>query len=336
MLSRVAESIYWMSRYIERAENLARFVDVTFNLILDQPQNADSQWEPLVFITGDQERFEETYGEANRENVINFLVFDRDYHSSIISCLRQARENARTVREALSSEAWEQVNEFYHFVREGAQGAHANQTAPEFFDSIREHCQLFNGILDATLSHASGWHFANLGRLLERADKTSRILDVKYFTLLPKVQDVGTTLDDLQWSSVLRSVSGFEAYRKQFHNITVHHVVEFLVLDRYFPRAINFCVESADYSLHSISGSPQNTYQNSAEQLLGRLKAELAYSDVQAVVDRGLHQVIDDLQNKLNDVAVAIQDTFFALRPIGGTQLQNSGGARGMSQVQGF
>lgn len=322
MLSRVAESIYWMSRYIERAENLARFVDVTFNLILDQPQNMESQWEPLVFITGDEKRFREKYGLATRENVINFLVFDREYHSSIISCLRQARENARTVREALSSEVWEQINEFYHFVRSAAQGSDSHQTEPEFFDSIREHSQLFNGILDATLSHASGWHFANLGRLLERADKTSRILDVKYFTLLPQVQDVGTTIDDLQWSSVLRSVSGFEAYRKQFHHITIRHVVEFLVLDRYFPRAVNFCVENADYSLHSISGSPQNTYQNSAEQLLGRLKSELAYSDVQSVINQGLHEVIDNLQIKLNEIAAAIQDTFFALRPVASSQSQ--------------
>ncbi len=322
MLSRVAESIYWMSRYIERAENLARFVDVTFNLILDQPQNAASQWAPLVFITGDHEYFEEKYGQANQANVIDFLVFDTNYSSSIISCVSQARENARTVREAISSEAWEQINEFYHMIRGASADRQTTQTAPEFFDSIREHSQLFNGILDATLSHASGWHFANLGRLLERADKTSRMLDVKYYTLLPQLQDVGTTLDDLQWSSVLRSVSGFETYRKLFHTINVHRVVEFLVLDRFFPRAVLFCIDAADMSLHAISGSPLNTYQNLAEQRLGRLKSELAYADVQTVINCGLHEFIDDLQSKLNDVAKAINDTFFALRAVGNVQAQ--------------
>ncbi len=322
MLSRVAESIYWMSRYVERAENLARFLDVTFNLILDQPNMAYSQWEPLVFITGDQEYFSKEYGEATQENVVQFLVFDAKYNGSINSCLRLARENARTVREAISSEAWEQINSFYHQVRHAAARSDSTQTAPEFFDSVREESQLFNGILDATLSHASGWHFANLGRLLERADKTSRILDVKYYTLLPRVNDVGTTLDDLQWSSVLRSVSGFETYRKQFHTITVHRVVEFLVLDRFFPRAIQFCVDRADDSLHAISGSMPNTYSNAAEQRLGRLKAELAYSDVQTLVNLGLHEFIDDVQTKLNDVASAIQDTFFAIRPVGVTQSQ--------------
>jgi uncharacterized alpha-E superfamily protein len=332
MLSRVADSIYWMSRYVERAENLARFVDVTFNLILDQPNMAASQWEPLVFISGDQEYFAKEYGQATQESVIQFLVFDSKYHSSIISCLSQARENARTVREAISSEAWEQINTFYHCVREAAETGNSTQTAPEFFDSVREQSQLFNGILDATLSHASGWHFANLGRLLERADKTSRILDVKYYTLLPRVNDVGTTLDDLQWSSVLRSVSGFETYRKQFHTITVHRVVEFLVLDRDFPRAVQFCVDRADDSLHAISGSPLNTYRNPAEQRLGRLKAELAYSDVQSIVNLGLHEFIDDLQTKLNDVAAAIQDTFFAIRPVATSQTASSPAAS--NQVQ--
>lgn len=312
MLSRVADSIYWMSRYVERAENLARFVDVTLNLILDQPSHFESQWEPLVYTTGDQEYFETRYGEADGSKVIEFLVFDREYEGSIISCLNAARENARTVREAISSEAWEQINQFYHMVRGASHRQQAeNQTESEFFDAIREQSQLFNGILDATLSHASGWHFANLGRLIERADKTSRILDVKYYTLLPDPNDVGTTLDDLQWSSVLRSVSGFETYRKQFHAISVDKVVEFLVLDRHFPRAVQFCINHADESLHAISGSPLNTFQNLAEQRLGRLKSELAYSDVQSIVNGGLHEFVDDLQVKLNDVGGAIAEIFF-------------------------
>lgn len=327
MLSRVADSIYWMSRYVERAENIARFVDVTFNLILDQPEHADSQWEPLVYITGDQAQYRESYGSSTASNVINFLVFDTNYPGSILSCLMAARENARTVREAISSEAWEQINSFYHMVRGASKSDGSSQTAPEFFDSIREQSQLFNGILDATLSHASGWHFANLGRLLERADKTSRILDVKYFTLLPDPDSVGTTLDDLQWSSVLRSVSGFETYRKQFHTITIQRVVEFLVLDRFFPRAIQFCVNHADESLHAISGSPQNTFQNSAEQKLGRLKADMAYSDVESIVGTGLHEFIDDFQIKLNAIADSIRDNFFALRPVesSGSGIQRQG-----------
>ncbi len=322
MLSRVAESIYWMARYIERAENLARFMDVTLNLILDQPHSAHLQWTPLVFTTGDQEYFKEKYHQATEENVIRFLTFDRDYPSSILSSLSMARENARTVREAISSEAWEQINEFYHFVRHAARTDGKMSTPPDFFNAVKQHSQLFNGILDATLSHAAGWHFANVGRLLERADKTSRILDVKYYTLLPTLDDVGTTLDDLQWSSVLRSVSAFEMYRKQYHGITIHRVVRFLMLDRSFPRSVLFCVDRADLSLHQISGSQLGAYCNPAEQRLGRLKADLAFADVNSIINQGFHEFIDNLQDNLNGVGNAIHETFFAMRSLGASQSQ--------------
>lgn len=316
MLSRVAESIYWMARYVERAENLARFIDVTLNLILDQPQGTAQQWAPLVNTTGDEKYFYQHYGRANADEVIRFLTFDRNYPNSIISSLSSARENARTVREAISSEAWEQLNEFYHFVRDAADARLRLDSPSDFFRAVKQYSHLFNGILDATMTHDQGWHFANLGRSLERADKTSRILDVKYFTLLPTIQDVGTTIDDLQWSAVLRSVSGFEMFRKRFHGITVERVIEFLILDPAFPRAIRYCVAHADQSLHEISGSPLGTYRNAAEQRLGRLKSELAYSDVRSIADRGLHQFVDGLQRSLNNIGAAIHDAFFAMRPV--------------------
>jgi uncharacterized alpha-E superfamily protein len=314
MLSRVANSIYWMARYVERAENLARFIDVTLNVLLDHPQDADRQWAPLVNTTGDDEYFAAHYGAATEANVIRFLAFDRDYPNSIIASLASARENARTVREAISSEAWEQLNEFYLFVRNAAFESMPPQPV-DFFAAVRQHSHLFNGVLDATMSHDKGWHFANLGRLLERADKTSRILDVKYFTLLPHVQDVGTTLDDLQWSAVLRSVSGFEMYRKRYHAITVRRVVQFLILDRAFPRATRFCIAGADISLHEICGSTPGTYCNAAEQQLGRLRAELDFTDVETVIQGGLHEYIDSFQTQLNGVSEAVNETFFEARP---------------------
>ncbi len=317
MLSRVAESIYWMARYIERAENLARFIDVTLNVILDQPLDADQQWEPLVQTTGDVEFFKEHYGVPTGENVTRFLTFDREYPNSILSSLSVARENARTVREAVSSEAWEQLNEFYHFVKNAASnGVPSGPAQLDFYHEVKQHSHLFSGILDATLPRGAGWHFANLGRLLERADKTSRILDVKYFTLLPNPDDVGTTLDDLQWSAVLRSVSAFEAFRKRYHTITIHRVVDFLVLDVSFPRAISYCVNWADDSLHQVVGSPLGTYSNPPEQQLGRLKSELVYADVDTIINRGLHEFIDRLQMQLNGVSHAVHETFFAMRPV--------------------
>ena len=184
----------------------------------------------------------------------------------------------------------------------------------DFFHRVRTHIHLFNGILDATMSRGAGWHFANLGRLLERADKTSRILDVKYFTLLPNIEDVGTTIDDLQWSAVLRSVSGFEMYRKRYHTITIHRVIAFLILDREFPRAILYCLDGADRSLHAITGSPDGMFRNQAEQQLGKLRSLLAFADVENIIQNGVHEFVDSLQQKLNDIDEAIYNTFFAIR----------------------
>jgi uncharacterized alpha-E superfamily protein len=322
MLSRVAESIYWMARYIERAENLARFIDVTLNLILDQPTSQVPQWEPLVNTTGDEEYFKKHYGSPTSENVIRFLTSDAQYANSIVSSLRAARENGRTVRESISSEAWEELNEFYHYVNGEAQSEAPLNSPSDYFRTVKQHAHLFNGILDATMSHGAGWHFANLGRLMERADKTSRILDVKYFTLLPSPADVGTTIDDLGWSAVLRSVSGFEMYRKRFRSLSVKKVVDFLILDRQFPRAVQYCLSGAEWSMREITGSQPLTYRNSAERRLGSLKAELAYTDVEAIINRGLHQFIDDLQSKLNAIGDGIHETFFAIRPVESSQSQ--------------
>lgn len=316
MLSRVAEAIYWMSRYVERAENLARFADVTLNMTLDLPMEVQQQWEPLVHATGDQKYFKEHYSHASAETVMQFLVFDKEYSNSIISSLRAARENARSVREAIPSEMWEQLNSFYHMVRNANPNFSAMDSPSDFLRSVKDSSHLFNGIADATMSHGIGWNFANLGRVLERADKTSRLLDVKYFILLPKVTDVGTPIEDLQWADVLRSVSGFQSYRRLYHGITVERIIEFLVLDRDFPRAINFCITSADESLHAISGTPLGMYQNPAERILGQLKSELAYNHVKSIVETGLHEFIDSLQCRLNLVGNAVHETFFAIRPV--------------------
>lgn len=316
MLSRVANSIYWMARYVERAENLARFIEVTLNFILDQPDTACGQWEPLLLATGDEQDFKERYQSATAENVVHFLTLDTEYPNSIISCLTQARENARTVREAISSEAWEQINEFYLWVKKSPSQSTSLDSQFEFFQRIRMASHLFSGIIDATMSRGTGWQFANLGRLIERSDKTCRILDVKYFTLLPRIEDVGTTIDDLQWSSVLRSVSGFEMFRKRYHAITVRRIVEFLILDRDFPRAVRFCLDGAERSLHAITGSPESVFRNPAEQRLGQLRAKLAYTDVESIINTGLHEFVDDLQQNLNLIDEAVFDMFFALRTL--------------------
>ncbi|QDV22119.1 alpha-E domain-containing protein [Aureliella helgolandensis] len=309
MLSRVANSIYWMTRYIERAENLARFIDVSSNVILDQPEAAAKQWEPLVRTTSDEKYFREHYGEFTASNVRNFLTFDREYSNSILSSLSQARENARTVREAISSEAWEVLNENYLAVKHAAlQGAAAANS--DFYTEVKRQSHLFNGVFDSTMSRDKGWYFANIGRFLERADKTSRILDVKYFTLLPSFDDVDTTLDDLLWSAVLRSVSGFEMYRKRYHSLTINRVVEFLVLDTKFPRSIHYCVRTAIGSLNRVGGPEDNIALKQA----AAIEAKLCNVTAKEVINGGLHEFIDGIQKELNRLGEAIHETYFARR----------------------
>lgn len=314
MLSRVADSIYWMSRYIERAENVARFVDVNISLTLDSPTPMDQQWLALIHTTGDYEAFTKLYGEPTESNVMAFLTFDRRNPNSILSCLVSARENARSVREIISSAMWLQINRFYLMVRDMAQQPLDLESAQEAFNQIKEQSHLFCGITDATMTHGEAWHFGRMSRMLERADKTSRILDVKYFLLLRSVADVGTAFDDIQWAAVLRSASAFEMYRKRRGRISPNGIVQFLLLDNEFPRAVLFCLDEVRHSLHAISGTPLGTFRTKPEKLLGQMCSDLAYTNIEEIVQFGVHEYIDDLQINLNEIGVGIYDTFLALK----------------------
>ena len=325
MLSRVADSIYWMNRYIERAENVARVTDVNLQLMLDLPVGTPEQWEPLVHSTGDYSIFKERYGEGTKENVVAFLTFDASNPNSIFSCLRAARENARSVRENITSEMWEQVNKFYLMVRSAASDESAMGSPHDFFSEIKMACHLYAGITDATMSHGEGWHFGHLGLLIERADKTSRILDAMYFILLPTMANDGVPIDEVQWSALLNSASAFGMYRKRHGRITPHDVAEFLMLDREFPRSMRSCVVRAEESLHSISGSPIGTFENAAEQRLGGLRSDLDYAQIQEILTSGLHEYLATFQARLNHVGEAIFDTFFTLQPLVETQSQVRG-----------
>ena len=310
LLSRVADAVYWMARYIERAENVARFIEVNLHLQLDLPTQEFNQWQPLIDTSGDTAFFRKHYGEANEDQVIQFLTFNAENLNSIYSCLRAARENARSVRETISSEMWEHVNSMYLQVQ-GQRAAPGGASLHEILRSIRLAGHMFQGITDATMTHNEAWHFLNLGRMMERADKTSRILDVKYFILLPSSTRVGTPYDDLHWAAVLKSVSGFEMYRKKFGRITPRNIVDFLLMDRQFPRAIRYCVSSAEESLHAVTGTPAGSYHYSSEQLMGVLSAELNATNVPRVIHSGLHEYLDGLQTKMNTVGHDLLKDFF-------------------------
>ncbi|WP_255670732.1 alpha-E domain-containing protein [Blastopirellula sediminis] len=311
MLSRVAESIYWMSRYVERAENVARFIAVNLNLSMDLASEGHQQWLPLVTTTGDDKLFYELYDAPTKRNVLEFLTFDRNNPNSILSALIDARENARSIREVISAEMWEHLNNFYLMVKDVGRAGGVSEEQLVFYEQIRASGQHFIGITDATMTHGEGWHFGQCGRFMERADKTSRILDVKYYILLPSPQHVGTPFDELQWSALLRSASAFEMYRQRYGRINPANIVNFLVLDREFPRAILHCLSRANDSLHAITGSDPESFSNLPEQRLGQLRASLAFTSADDIVNRGMHEFVDDMQRRVNAVGLALSNTFF-------------------------
>ena len=313
MLSRVADSIYWMSRYFERAENVARVVDVNERLTLDLLPGMPHRWEPLIEVMGDSTDFASRYDDSSQDNVIQFLTFDPYNSNSIISCLRNARSNARSIREIISSPMWSEINDTYLFAESHA----ASPDTSDRYDllrRVRRSSQVLEGVTDSTFSRTEAWHFSRTGRLLERADKMSRILDVKYYMLLPHLSDVGSPTDDLHWTAVLQSASAFEMYRQKYGMVRLDRTAEFLILDGEFPRSIRSCLQRADESLRGITGTPKGTFNNDAERLMGRLVSELDYADVNEVIVGGLHEYLDDIQLKIINVDQAIRSTFFAPR----------------------
>ena len=185
-----------------------------------------------------------------------------------------------------------------------------------FLEQVKISSHLIVGITESIMSHSEAWHFARLGRMLERADKTSRILDVKYFILLPTTQDVGTPIDIIQWSALLKSASALEMYRRLRGRITPAHVIDFLMLDREFPRSVRSCLCRAEESLRAISGAPDGTFLNRAEKLLGRLRADFDFTHASDIMNSGLHEFIDQFQVSLIDVDKAIFETFFATKSV--------------------
>ncbi|MDA0657865.1 MAG: alpha-E domain-containing protein [Planctomycetota bacterium] len=323
MLSRVAESIYWMNRYIERAENVARFLDVNHNLTLGDGEGLGRQWAPLVYTTGDEKSFQERYGDAEKKQVTHFLMFDKENPNSIFSCVAKARENARSVREIVPMPLWEQLNRFYLLVRGAANAANIADSVAEFCEQVKLASHTLLGLTYSTMSHGEPWHFSMLGRLIERADKTSRIVDVQYYLLLPNPREVGLTLDIVRWSSLLKSASALEMYRRTHGRIEPHKVADFLILDRFFPRSVHFCLVHAQESLRAIVDGPPGTQISPSGELIEQLRLNTDRVPIENIIQRGIHEFIDEIQVRLNRLGDAITAEFFALTPSTGTDLSS-------------
>jgi uncharacterized alpha-E superfamily protein len=317
MLSRVADSLYWMSRYIERAEDIARIADVNLQLLLDlanQPgADIQQQWNPIISSLEENEFFASLYEKPDGKTAIDFIALQKKNPNSISCCLTHARENARTTREQISSEMWEQINRLYLFVKSDSGRKLLRSSPYEFFKRIIAGSHLFQGITEATMTHGEGCFFMRAGKFLERADCTSRILDVKYHILLPSGEKVGGNIDTVQWMSVLKSCSALEAYRKIYvSQVAPWRVAEFVITHSGFPRSIRFSVDSLDEALHCISGSSETRYANEVERLSGRLRYDLDYVTIGDIFKQGLHEYLETIQEGLVEISDAMRDTYFA------------------------
>ncbi|GFK93093.1 hypothetical protein NNJEOMEG_00922 [Fundidesulfovibrio magnetotacticus] len=316
MLSRVANAVYWMSRYLERAGNLARFVEVNWHLTLDLPGEGADAWRPLILASGDQNLFEERYGDCDAASVITFLCFDQDYPNSIASCLWAARENARAIREVIPYEMWEHLNVTYHMVRDAAKRPLDTVENPfDFCQEIKRRDFVLGGVAEDVMLHDEAWHFARMGRLLERCDKTSRILDVNCHRMLPDEGEHGPGFDSIHWSALLRATSALDAFRRCRGRISPAKVAEFLLLEHEFPRSVLHGLVHVQDSLQAVTGSRRGFFSHESERLLGQLCADLSYLTIQEIFDQGLHRFTDRLQTRMNAVDSHLGREFFGYLP---------------------
>ena len=318
MLSRVAHSLYWMSRYIERAENLSRLLDVNLQLLLDfqgfNDHTVKDHWGSIIAASGDEKLFNECHQTADSRSVTEFFALDLRNPNSILSCVYSARENARMIRDQISLEMWETINELYLFLHDRSSEDIWATGAGEFFNSIKRSAHLFQGLTASTYSRSEGWEFIEFGRYLERADKTTRILDVKYHILLPSATDVGGAVDTAQWQAVLRSASALEGYRRFYvREILPWKVAEFLIFSESFPRSLHFCVVQIDDFLRRILGESGTRPRTEAARLSRRLLADLQSLTITEVLQgQGLHEFLIEAQNAIDRIgAEVVQTTMF-------------------------
>jgi len=293
MLSRIADSLFWVGRYMERADNTARILDVNYHMLLEQPADTYKlRWDPLITITGERIRFYQRFEEANANSAFDFLGFSEENPNSIAQCIVNARENARAIRDRISRELWEDINGLYHKINKLRAD---DEGLSRFCDAVKRGGHRFHGVCDATLPRDDGWHFLQAGCAIERAEMTARLLDVHYHQLL----EGPTILNDARshaWMAVLKSVAAYEFYKRQYTQIEPEKVAELLLLDPRHPRSVRFNLGVLQNSLYSISGSVPGTYANEAERLTGRAHERLTYDSIQEIFAGGLHHFLEGMQ----------------------------------------
>jgi uncharacterized alpha-E superfamily protein len=280
-------------------------------MMLEQASDAfEFNWEPILKMAGEEAHFRQVYGEATAETVFEFLAFRRDNPSSIVECVAKARENARTIRDYLSRETWEDINSFYHRVlrfvpeQEFAAGPH------RFCDEVRSGCHRYYGARDATLAHDEGWEFLRIGASLERAETTARLANMEFRA--EHSEPVAAAQDSHQWLAVLRSVGAYAAYRREYKSVVEpDRVAEMLVLHPHHPRSVRFNTMELQSSLRAISGAGPGSYANEAERLTGKVLEGLRYATIEEIFAEGLHKYVHDLLFSYRAIGADIGRVYF-------------------------
>ena len=310
LLSRVAEAVYWSGRYLERTEATARLVKVHTELFLDLPRAAGLTWTPLLAVTGSEASFDEHYDEVTEENIIRFLTVDANGQDSILASLTAARNNFRVTRNVLPAAAWEQLNQLYLWMAQSRGQAVDRRTRLAWMDRVIRDCQLMRGLLAGTMSHDAAYSFLEVGSLLERADMTSRVLDVQAGVLTGGHGHVGdsstSTYGDVTWMAVLRSLSAQQMFRRSVRTgISGPEALRFLLRDAQFPRSVEHCLTGVSRALMEL---PRYELAMAG---CAHVQQLLEDADVSALVAEGLHEYVDALQVGIASLHDALTETYF-------------------------
>lgn len=316
MLSRTASTLYWMSRYVERAENTARILDVAYrmSLLTKDPDLQDQEWFAPLNITGTLFPFSGRHSIVCAKEVLHFVALDAENPSSIYSCAKRARENARAVRGSITSEMWEVLNATWLEMQNMDEDRLYARGISTFFDWVKERSHLFRGVTFGTMRRDDAFQFHRLGTYMERADNTARMLDVKYHVLLPSVEDVGGAVDYYQWSAVLRSVSAYESYRKVYSDtVTPVRIAELLILRVDIPRSLHFCM----HDVYKILCEVQNRSSAEATRQAGEIYAAMQFGRIGNIFNTGLHEYLTEFLEATDRLGEEINQSFFAPEVVG-------------------
>jgi len=311
MLSRVAESLYWMSRYLERAEHAARLIDVNLNLMLDEaPDRGGQRWRRLLQSLC---AAAPAAGAGDAVGITQALAFDQSNQASIVACITTARENGQQVREQISSEMWKQLNELFLRVKRAGSDEVWYAQPHEFFNAVKEGAHLFQGITDSTVNHGEGWHFIQVGRFSERASATAALLDAHFSEFQPTPGQEIEVGDYLEWVGLLKSCTAFEAYCKVYTaELRPDRIAEFLLLNAEFPRSVRFAAEMIQGGLQAVAEATATRKAGRASRLAGRLRATLSFSQIDEVISGGLHAYLEDVRRQCAQIHTAVYQTYIA------------------------